>query len=113
MTFLVDSVAMALTRRGSAIHVFVHPMIKVHRDDEGRLLELLPWDAEGLVESLIHVAIDRRAEEVSLDQLRGYSNGRFYWAKTNPDSALRGQPWPTKHARPGARFDAPGLPART
>src|SRR5438876_6527778 len=34
----------------------------------------------------------------------------FYGTKTNPDSALRGQPWPTDHARPCARFDAPGLP---
>jgi glutamate dehydrogenase len=71
MPFLVDSVAMALTRRGSAIHVFVHPMIKVRRDDEGRLLEFLPWAAEGLAESLIHVEIDRQAEQASLDELAG------------------------------------------
>jgi glutamate dehydrogenase len=69
MPFLVDSVAMALTRRGSAIHAFVHPMIKVRRDDEGRLLELLPWEAEGLGESLIHVQIDRQADQASLDEL--------------------------------------------
>jgi glutamate dehydrogenase len=69
MPFLVDSVAMALTRRGSAIHVFVHPMIKVRRDDEGRLLELLPWESEGLAESLIHVEIDRQAEQASLGEL--------------------------------------------
>src|ERR687888_347495 len=43
MPFLVDSVAMALTRRGSAIHLFLHPVVKVRRDEEGRLLELLPW----------------------------------------------------------------------
>jgi glutamate dehydrogenase len=69
MPFLVDSVAMALTRRGSAIHVFVHPLVKVRRDDEGRLLELLPWEAEGLAESLIHVEIDRQAGQASLDEL--------------------------------------------
>jgi glutamate dehydrogenase len=69
MPFLVDSVAMALTRRGSAIHVFVHPIIKVRRDEEGRLLELLPWEAEGLAESLIHVEIDRQADRASLDEL--------------------------------------------
>src|SRR5207253_646878 len=69
MPFLVDSVAMALTRRGSAIHVFVHPMIKVLRDDEGRLSELLPWSADGPAESLIHVEIDRQAEQAQLDEL--------------------------------------------
>jgi glutamate dehydrogenase len=71
MPFLVDSVAMALTRRGSAIHVFVHPMIKVRRDDEGRLVEFLPWAAEGFAESLIHVEIDRQAGQASLDELAG------------------------------------------
>src|SRR5262245_46375684 len=52
MPFLVDSVTMALTRRGTAIHAFVHPILKVRRD-EGRLVELLPWEADGLGESLI------------------------------------------------------------
>src|SRR5262249_4120803 len=61
MPFLVDSVAMALTRQGSAIHAFVHPIVKVRRDDEGRLLELVPWETDGLAESLIHVEIDRQA----------------------------------------------------
>ena len=74
MPFLVDSVAMALTRRGSAIHVFVHPMIRVRRDDEGRLLELLPWEAEGLAESLIHVEIDRQAEQARSTSSRRSSN---------------------------------------
>jgi glutamate dehydrogenase len=69
MPFLVDSVAMALTRGASAIHVFVHPIVRVRRDDEGRLLELLPWEAEGLTESLIHVEIDRQPQKARLDEL--------------------------------------------
>jgi glutamate dehydrogenase len=69
MPFLVDSVAMALTRRGSAIHAFVHPIVKVRRDEAGRLLELLTWETEGLAESLIHVEIDRQAEQTLLDEL--------------------------------------------
>jgi len=67
--FLVDSVAMALTRRRSAIHLFVHPIIRVRRDPEGRLLELVPWAAEGLAESLIHVEIHRETEQGSVDEL--------------------------------------------
>ncbi len=69
MPFLVDSVAMALTSRGSAIHVFVHPIVKVRRDDEGRLSELREWTNEGLAESLMHVEIDRQPDQASLDEL--------------------------------------------
>src|ERR671936_607862 len=61
MPFLVDSVAMALTRQGTAIHAFVHPIVKVRRDEQGRLVELLPWESDGFTESLIHVEIDRQA----------------------------------------------------
>jgi glutamate dehydrogenase len=69
MPFLVDSVSMALTRRGSAIHVFVHPIVRVRRDDEGRLLELVEWEAEGLAESVLHVELDRQPDQASLDEL--------------------------------------------
>src|SRR5437764_6116101 len=69
MPFLVDSVAMALTRRGTAIHAFVHPIVKVLRDDAGRLVELLPWETDGPAESLIHVEIDRQAEQTLLAEL--------------------------------------------
>jgi len=69
MPFLVDSVAMALTRRGTAIHAFVHPIVKVLRDDDGRLLDVLPWETDGLAESLIHVEIDRQAEHTLLREL--------------------------------------------
>jgi len=62
MPFLVDSVTMALTREGTAIHAFVHPILRVHRDDEGHLVEVLPWEAGGPAESLIHVEIDRQTE---------------------------------------------------
>jgi glutamate dehydrogenase len=72
MPFLVDSVAMAITRHGSAIHLYVHPIVRVRRDNEGRLLELLPRTADpsqGIAESLIHVEIDRHAEQALLDEL--------------------------------------------
>jgi glutamate dehydrogenase len=63
MPFLVDSTAMALTRGGSAIHAFVHPIVRVRRDEDGRLQELLPWESDGVAESLIHVEIDRQADQ--------------------------------------------------
>jgi glutamate dehydrogenase len=69
MPFLVDSVAMALTRRGSAIHLSIHPIVRVRRDAEGRLQELLPRAAEGPAESLLHVEIDRQADQALLGEL--------------------------------------------
>jgi glutamate dehydrogenase len=70
MPFLVDSIAMAITRHGSAIHFFIHPVMRVRRDEHGQLVELLPAGAEGgISESLIHVEIDRHADQEALDEL--------------------------------------------
>ena len=44
MPFLVDSVTMALNRAGVGIHLMIHPVLRVRRDDGGRLLEVLPPD---------------------------------------------------------------------
>src|SRR4029450_8868668 len=41
MPFLVDSVSMELTRLGSGVHLIIHPVVRVRRDEEGRLLEVL------------------------------------------------------------------------
>src|SRR5205823_4352929 len=51
------------------IHAFVHPIVKVLRDGAGRLVELLPWETDGPAESLIHVEIDRQAEQTLLAEL--------------------------------------------
>src|SRR6266849_4162006 len=51
MPFLVDSVAMAITRHGSAIHLFAHPVVRVERDDAGQLVRLAEPD-EGIAESV-------------------------------------------------------------
>jgi glutamate dehydrogenase len=67
--FLVDTVAMAITRHRSAIQLFVHPIVRLRRDSDGQLLELLPWEAEGLAESLIHVEIHRETEQASVAEL--------------------------------------------
>ena len=68
MPFLVDSVSMALTRHGSAIHLLVRPILDVRRDDEGRLLAVEVGN--GLPESLIHVEIDRQTDPAVLERLR-------------------------------------------
>ena len=62
MPFLVDSTSMVLNRHGSYIHLTVHPVLHVRRDDEGRLLEVpLPEHAgpDARLESFMHLEIDR------------------------------------------------------
>ena len=68
MPFLVDSVSMALTRSGAAIHLVIRQIMRVRRDDEGRLLEV--GGEEGLPESLIHVEIDRQTSPEALERMR-------------------------------------------
>jgi glutamate dehydrogenase len=68
MPFLVDSVTMEVTRHGSAMHLVARPIMRLRRDEEGRLLEV---DGEGgQPESLIHVEIDRLNDPEALERLR-------------------------------------------
>ncbi|MFJ9621479.1 NAD-glutamate dehydrogenase [Streptomyces sp. NPDC101181] len=124
MPFLVDSVTNELSRQGRGIHVVIHPQVTVRRDVTGKLVEVLsggprapkafpapegtrdaqeqprnhgpelPHDA--LVESWIHVEIDRETDRADLQQittdlLRVLSDVRETvedWGKMR-DSALR------------------------
>ena len=65
MPFLVDSVSMELNRLGSGVHLIIHPVVRVRRDEEGRLLEVLRHDAEAAdcaLESFIHAEIVRETD---------------------------------------------------
>jgi glutamate dehydrogenase len=71
MPFLVDSVAMELNRHGLIIHLPIHPVIAVRRDEAGGLVEVLPPDADdGIRESFLHFEVDRQSEPEVLDRLR-------------------------------------------
>ncbi|MCA1687563.1 MAG: NAD-glutamate dehydrogenase, partial [Actinobacteria bacterium] len=72
MPFLVDSTRMEVNRQGYAVHLMMHPIMNVRRDDEGRLVEVLPADSpdEGAIpESIIHVEVDRQTEPEVLEEL--------------------------------------------
>ncbi|MEK0085119.1 NAD-glutamate dehydrogenase [Benzoatithermus flavus] len=64
MPFLVDSVSMELNRHGLGIHLVIHPVLAVRRDERGRLLDLgLPSEVgNGLRESFMHVEVDRQSD---------------------------------------------------
>ncbi|MGA4849216.1 NAD-glutamate dehydrogenase [Streptomyces sp. G5(2025)] len=75
MPFLVDSVTNELSRQGRGIHVVIHPQMVVRRDVTGKLLEVLPAEAgaerphDALVESWIHVEMDRETDRADLKQI--------------------------------------------
>ncbi|MCB1889433.1 MAG: NAD-glutamate dehydrogenase [Rhodocyclaceae bacterium] len=71
MPFLVDSVGMELNRQGLTLHLIVHPVMRVRRDDKGHYLGLAEaGDSDGAsFESLIHVEVDRRTEPDHLAQI--------------------------------------------
>ena len=59
--FLVDSVTSAIARQGLSVHLLMHPVVSVRREDDGSLLEI---DARGGdLESWIHLEIDRVTTE--------------------------------------------------
>ncbi len=79
MSFLVDSVTMALNEEGRNVHLVIHPQLLVRRDVAGRLAEVI--DDEGYQvgqdgadpdvgrESWMHVEIDREVEDVELAEI--------------------------------------------
>jgi glutamate dehydrogenase len=71
MPFLVDSITMEVNRQGLTMHLIVHPVLKVRRDAEHRLVGLARErdDGEGRFESLIHVEVDRRTDPKRLAEL--------------------------------------------
>ena len=73
MPFLVDSARMEINHQGYAIHMILHPVMKVRRDTEGRLTDILPPDTDeedAISESMIHVEVDRQTEPSVLGDLQ-------------------------------------------
>jgi glutamate dehydrogenase len=73
MPFLVDSVSMELSRQGLVIHLPIHPVLTVRRDQDGGLLEILANGTgllDGLRESFIHIEVDRQTEPAVLERIR-------------------------------------------
>ena len=99
MAFLVDSVTSELTRHNMAIHLVVHPQVRVRRDAVGNLLEILSpddVDVAGVIsESFIHVEIDRQPDAATAEQL--HKDLR----RVLEDVRAAVEDWPRMHARAG------------
>ena len=73
MPFLVDSVSMELNRLGSGVHLIIHPVARVCRDETGLLLDVLPFDTpaeDAQLESFLHAEVVRETDPEHLDRLR-------------------------------------------
>ncbi|MGH3730278.1 MAG: NAD-glutamate dehydrogenase, partial [Micromonosporaceae bacterium] len=76
MPFLVDSVTAALASRGLEVHLLVHPQVVVHREVLGKLIEVRPEveldhvGGDELVESWMHLEVDRQRDPEKLEELR-------------------------------------------
>src|SRR3954452_8673716 len=73
MPFLIDSVGMELNRRGFGVHMIIHPVLRVNRDDRGNITEVLPPHADtGTPESVIHVEVAKHTDEDELDEMHDH-----------------------------------------
>ncbi|WP_028534772.1 NAD-glutamate dehydrogenase [Paludibacterium yongneupense] len=70
MPFLIDSLAMLLSRHALNLHLLVHPVLEVERDLDGRIVGVSRTsDRSRPLESLIHLQIDRVSDSDTLQQL--------------------------------------------
>ena len=71
MPFLVDSMTMELNRHGLTVHQIIHPVLRVTRNADGHIQEILSSSAkEGLGEATMHFEVDRLTDPQSLADLR-------------------------------------------
>jgi glutamate dehydrogenase len=73
MPFLVDSITAALAGQGAAVHLVIHPILRLKRDAAGRIVALYERDAkvngEALRESFMHVEIGEISDRQRLAEL--------------------------------------------
>jgi glutamate dehydrogenase len=72
MPFIVDSVQMELAREDFTIDLLIHPVIRVRRDDRGRVVEVLDPGEErddALSESVFHAELLREPDRDRLEHL--------------------------------------------
>jgi glutamate dehydrogenase len=73
MPFLVDSVSAEVTRLGRAIHLLLHPVVRVRRDAGSKRAELESTQEakiDAIVESYMHVEIDQESDSAELEAMR-------------------------------------------
>jgi glutamate dehydrogenase len=112
MAFIVDSVTMAAGVRGLDLHLLVHPIVEVCRDEAGAMVGIGGVDtgcAEPHRESFVHMEIDRLASAAARAELEADIRQVLAELRATIDD------WaPMREAaeRLAAELDAPGHDAR-
>lgn len=71
MPFLVDSVTSALHDLDLTVHLVIHPIMRIERDDKGELLAVTSVEeSEAPRESVMHLEIDEQTDEAVLAKVR-------------------------------------------
>lgn len=69
--FLVDSVVMEITRQGLGLHLLLHPVLRIQRDDAGQISSVAAPSAQhDELESIMYLEVDRRTRQVDLADLQ-------------------------------------------
>ena len=72
MPFIVDSVTMDITRKGFGIHLVIHPVMRIRRDEDGQIVDVLDPDSDNSgagSESIFHAEVGREHDRAVLDRL--------------------------------------------
>ena len=72
MPFLVDSVRMDLDRSDLTVHLLIHPVMRVLRDEQGNAQQILASTshaAEARVEAVMHFEVDRQTSAQALAKI--------------------------------------------
>ncbi|MEE4379267.1 MAG: NAD-glutamate dehydrogenase, partial [Candidatus Competibacteraceae bacterium] len=63
MPFLVDSMTMEINRHGLTVHQVIHPVIRIVRDSQGHVQQILAGGVEdGISEATMHFEVDRQTD---------------------------------------------------
>jgi glutamate dehydrogenase len=69
MPFLVDTVTAALSRLDLAVHLLIHPVLKVERDQDGRVVALGPEAGGDLLESVMQIELGGPLDAARRDEV--------------------------------------------
>jgi len=76
MPYLVNSISMTITQAGYNIHLTIHPILRVERDDKGNFIALGTENPKSKKntseqsESLVHLQVDRIIDDERLESLQ-------------------------------------------
>jgi glutamate dehydrogenase len=73
MPFLVDSISAEITRRERKIHLLLHPVLRVRRDQNGNRMEVtdtMAAPSDAVVESYMHVEIDQETDPGEIEIIK-------------------------------------------